>query len=112
MCDAQLVAGCEVLERELSVLFPVREGRFQVMHKSVADWLRDCERKSMYVIDEENIRTAHRRMVCGRQQQSKEKERATLLLSLIFSNLPVSFASSSSSSSSSSSLPSLSLLFM
>jgi len=74
------------------VLFPVREGRFQVMHKSVADWLRDCERKSMYVIDEEDIRTAHRRMV---RQTKKE---ATLLpfLSLILSNLPCSSCSSCS----------------
>ena len=33
--------GCVELERALSVLFPVREGRFQVMHKSVADWLQE-----------------------------------------------------------------------
>jgi len=34
------------------------------MHKSVADWLRDCERKSsLYKITEEDVRTAHRRMV-------------------------------------------------
>jgi len=61
----QLVGpGCETLEQKLSVLFPVREGRFQVMHKSVADWLRDCERKSsLYKISEEDVRTAHRRMV-------------------------------------------------
>jgi len=56
--------GCEALEQKLSVLFPVRESRFQVMHKSVADWLLDCERKSsLYKINEEDVRTAHRRMV-------------------------------------------------
>jgi len=56
--------ACEALEQKLSVLFPVRESRFQVMHKSVADWLRDSERKSsLYKITEEDVRIAHRRLV-------------------------------------------------
>ena len=53
----------EHLEGDLSVLFPVREGRFQVMHKSIADWLQDSERKSVFEINKENIRAAHHNLV-------------------------------------------------
>ena len=53
----------EALERDFSVLFPVREGRFQVMHKSIADWLQDSERKSVFVINKADIQAAHRSMV-------------------------------------------------
>lgn len=56
--------GCEEMEQALSALFPVRKSRFQVMHKSVAEWLQG-ERQSPYVINQEDIRTAHQRM--GRQ---------------------------------------------
>jgi len=53
------------------------------MHKSVADWLRDCERKGMYVIDEEDIGTAHRRMVICEKTHKKKGKKGTRYLPFV-----------------------------
>lgn len=51
------------MERALSLLFPVRHGRFQVMHKTVVDWLKDKQHKSQYHVGREQIHSANQSMV-------------------------------------------------
>lgn len=55
--------GFDQIVEALSVLFPVREGRFEVMHKSVVDWLRDTSRVGQsYNLDMEDVTEAHREL--------------------------------------------------
>ena len=50
----------EGVKSTMSLLFPVHEGVFKVMHKSVIDWLRDKSRAGeQYWIGEEDLIEAH-----------------------------------------------------
>jgi hypothetical protein len=57
----------------MSLLFPVREGRFQVMHKSVVDWLRDQKRLGqLHCVEQKDLDAAHRQLATELLSQSRQ----------------------------------------
>ena len=62
----------------MSLLFPVREGRFQVMHKSVVDWLRDQKRLGqLYCVEQKDLDAAHRQLATELLSQSRQLSSAS-----------------------------------
>jgi hypothetical protein len=62
----------------MSLLFPVREGRFQVMHKSVVDWLRDQKRLGqLHCVEQKDLDAAHRQLATELLSQSRQLSSAS-----------------------------------
>ena len=62
----------------MSLLFPVREGRFQVMHKSVVDWLRDQKRLGqLHCVEQKDLDAAHRQLATQLLSQSRQLSSAS-----------------------------------
>ena len=62
----------------MSLLFPVREGRFQVMHKSVVDWLRDQKRLGqLHCVEQKDLDAAHRQLATQLLSQSRQLSNAS-----------------------------------
>ena len=62
----------------MSLLFPVREGRFQVMHKSVVDWLRDPKRSGqLHCVEQKDLDAAHRQLATQLLSQSRQLSNAS-----------------------------------
>ena len=62
----------------MSLLFPVREGRFQVMHKSVVDWLRDQKRLGqLHCVEQKDLDAAHRQLATELLSQSRQLSNAS-----------------------------------
>ena len=62
----------------MSLLFPVREGRFQVMHKSVVDWLRDQKRLGqLHCVEQKDLDAAHRQLATELLSQSRQLSSVT-----------------------------------